>query len=68
MGRKQQTMVPPSAQGGGLLPKIIVGLVLLGVLVLVIKHPSEAAGMATGIGHFVGSAVDGVAAFFRDLA
>ena len=68
MGRKQQTMVPSPVQGGGLLPKVIGGLVVLGVLVLVIKHPSEAAGMATGIGHFIGSAIDGVAAFFRDLA
>lgn len=68
MGRKQQTMVPPTVQGGGLLPKLVGGLVVLGVLVLVIKHPSEAAGMATGIGHFIGSAIDGVAAFIRNLA
>jgi hypothetical protein len=59
---------PGIKSGPGLLTKVIGTLVALGILFLIIKHPSEAAGMATNLVAFVGAAVDGFASFFQHLS
>ena len=66
MARNTGTMIPTPK--GGLLPKIVVTGVVLGILCLVIKHPSDAATMATNIADFIGSAIDGFASFFQHLS
>jgi hypothetical protein len=42
--------------------------VLAAVLMLVIKHPTDAADWVRGIGHVVGSTLDGLSTFFQRLA
>lgn len=58
----------PMAGGTSVMPKVIGTLIALGLLVLVVKHPADAAVWVKGLATWVGSAVDGMAAFFQQLA
>jgi hypothetical protein len=52
----------------GILPKVIWTAVLLAILVMVVKHPDNAAVAAKGLAAFLGSAIDGLAAFLQRVA
>lgn len=64
-GKQQQQLIPAPTGGGKFLPKLISTLVLLAVLALVIKHPTDAANMVTALWAAGASAVDGLATFFQ---
>jgi hypothetical protein len=62
----RRDILPMAGGGAG---KKIVGLLFLAALVVfVVRNPIEAAGVAKSIGHFVASAVDGIATFARQVA
>ncbi len=67
MPKKNQTVLP-AAGGSSVLPKLLGTLLLLGALVVVVKHPADAATWVQALGTWVGGAADGVAAFFQQLA
>ncbi|GAB3580391.1 hypothetical protein GCM10027445_50610 [Amycolatopsis endophytica] len=58
----------PLPTGGSVLPKLVGGLVVLGVLTVVIKHPNDAAVWVRALAEAAGDAIDGVASFFRQIA
>ncbi|WP_216210577.1 hypothetical protein [Amycolatopsis aidingensis] len=58
----------PMPTGSSAKPKVIGTLVALGVLVFVVKYPSEAADAALGLFGLVEAAVEGIAGFIRQLA
>jgi hypothetical protein len=58
----------PMAGGTSVMPKVIGTLIVLGLLVLVVEHPADAAVWVKELAAGVGSVVDGVAAFFQQLA
>lgn len=57
----------PMKTGGGVFGKVIGALVVLAVLTLVVKTPTEAAHWAGSLIHLAGEFIDGVAAFLRSL-
>lgn len=67
---KEETKVaknayPPIKTGTSLLTKLVGLLVLIAVLTLVVKHPTDAATGLKGAGQFVGVVVDGIASFLQ---
>ncbi|RBM22006.1 hypothetical protein DI005_07940 [Prauserella sp. PE36] len=58
---------PGIKTGSGPLPKIIATLVALALLVIVVKHPGDAATLVKDIASFVGNTIDGLVAFFRGV-
>lgn len=66
MAKRNQMVTMPKS--GGVLGKVIGAAILLGLLVLVVKHPSDAADWTKALGDWVGGAIDGIAAFFRQVA
>ncbi|WP_019808224.1 hypothetical protein [Saccharomonospora halophila] len=68
MPKKNQTVLPAAGGGSSVLPKLLGTLLLLGALVVVVKHPADAATWVQTLGTWVGGAADGVAAFFQQLA
>lgn len=63
---KRGTQIPIPT-GGGLLRKIIGLAVVIALLVIVIKHPADAAAAATSAARFVGSVIDGLWSFVQQL-
>jgi hypothetical protein len=63
----KQTPVLPKA-GGGLLMKVVGTVAVVALLTVVVRHPADAATWAKNLGGLVATIVDGVAAFFRQLA
>lgn len=57
----------PMPVGGGSLRKIIGLAVVIALLVIVVKQPAEAAATATSVARFVGSVIDGLWSFVRQL-
>jgi hypothetical protein len=57
----------PAPTRGGVLPKVIGSLVAMAVLVMVVKHPSEAATCAKALISGVGTIIDGIASFVRQV-
>jgi hypothetical protein len=53
--------------GGGVLGKLIGTLIVLAVITLIVKHPTDSATWLTSIFHMLGQAVDGIAGFLHDL-
>jgi hypothetical protein len=53
--------------GGGLLRKIVGLAVVIALLAIVIKHPTDAAAAATSAVGFVGSVIDGLWSFVQQL-
>lgn len=64
MARK--TVLPTT--GGKVLPKLISSLIVVALLAIVIKHPSDAATWAKGFVSWLEGAVDGIATFFQRVA
>lgn len=58
----------PTRTGGGVLGKVIWLLIGLAVLMLIVRNPVDAAGWASGVFHLAGEAVNGIAAFLKNLA
>jgi hypothetical protein len=58
----------PMKTGSGLLSKVIGTVVVLAVLTLVVKHPTNAASFVTGLFHLVSQAIDGISAFLGQIA
>ncbi|WP_435122944.1 hypothetical protein [Amycolatopsis thermoflava] len=67
---KKGAMIPmPTGRSGGeVLPKLVVGAVGLALLVLVIKHPSDAAHWLRDLINFGTGVVDSIATFIRQAA
>jgi hypothetical protein len=57
----------PLPTGGKILPKLISACVGIALLVIVVKHPSDAAVMFKAIGGVLGSAIEGLWTFVRQL-
>ncbi|GAA4866723.1 hypothetical protein [Saccharopolyspora rosea] len=66
MGKSQFPFPMPKA-GSGLLSKVLGGLVLLAVLALVVKHPTDAAEFARNASTALAGAVDGLTTFLRGV-
>jgi hypothetical protein len=60
--------IPGLKTGGGLLSKLILTAVALAVLVLVVKHPAEAASIVKAVAGAVGAIIDGISSFVQHLA
>jgi hypothetical protein len=63
---KRGTQVPMPI-GGGLGRKVIGLAVVIALLVIVIKHPSGAAAVATGAAKFLGGVIEGLWSFVQQL-
>jgi hypothetical protein len=58
-----KNLYPGMKTGGGLVPKVVGGLVLIALITLVIKYPADAARWVHGLG----AVIDGLVTFFRAL-
>lgn len=67
---KKNTMIPMPAShsGGGVLAKVIGGAVVLALLVIVVKHPTDAAGWLKGLIGSGTKVVNGMTSFIRQVA
>jgi len=59
--------IPGLKTGGGILSKMIGTVVVLAILVIVVKHPGDAANFVKTVFGGLGAVVDGVVGFFRAL-
>lgn len=57
----------PLPTGGKTLPKLISALVGVALLVIVVKHPSEAATMLKAAGGVLGDVIEGLWTFVQQL-
>jgi hypothetical protein len=62
-----KNVIPGVTTGGGMLSKVIGTAVVLAVLVIVVKHPTDAASFAKALVGGVGAVIDGLVSFFRSL-
>ncbi|HJQ45587.1 MAG TPA: hypothetical protein VJ870_04570 [Amycolatopsis sp.] len=63
---KKNNMIPMPT-GGSVLPKVYAGVIALGLLAVVIKHPGDAAASAKALFAVASATVDGIASFFQQL-
>ncbi|QWF80445.1 hypothetical protein [Amycolatopsis sp. CA-230715] len=63
-----KSTIPGLKSSGGVLPKLIGLTVLAAVLMLIVKHPANAATWVQSAGDWVGNAVDGLANFIQQCA
>ena len=63
---KRGTQIPMST-GGGPMRKIVGLAVVIALLVIVVKHPAEAASTATSVAGFLGGVIDGLWSFLQQL-
>ncbi|TKG67531.1 hypothetical protein [Prauserella endophytica] len=66
MAKQQLPLMPKT--GSGVLTKLIGTVAVLALVVVIVRHPGDAAAWAKGMGGVITGIVDGVAAFFRQLA
>lgn len=66
MAKRASTQIPMPT-GGGPLRKIIGFAVVIALLVIVVKHPAEAAVVATKVAGLVGAVLDGLWSFVQQL-
>ena len=59
---------PTVVSGGGILSKVVSGLLFLGVLYFVMKHPAQAADLATKLAQWGAAAVEGIAGFLNRVS
>jgi hypothetical protein len=59
--------IPGLKTGGGILSKVIGTVVVLAILVMVVKYPSDAASLVKTIFAGLGTLIDGLVGFFRAL-
>jgi len=62
-----KNVIPGLKTGGGVMSKVIGTAVMLAILVIVIKHPTDAASFAKAFFSGFGAVVDGFVGFFRAL-
>ncbi|PKW13908.1 hypothetical protein [Saccharopolyspora spinosa] len=65
MAKNSLPMMPKA--GGGALSKLLWSLVGVALVVLVVKYPNDAATFAQAAFDLVGSAVEGLVSFFREV-
>lgn len=63
---KNSMPVMPKA-GGGALAKLMWSLVVIALLVLVVKYPTDAAAIARGGFELIGGTVEGLVSFLRQV-
>jgi hypothetical protein len=63
-----RNLIPGLKTGGGLMSKVIGTAVVLAILVMVVRHPTDAASFAKSIFSVLGAIIDGLVSFFRSLA
>lgn len=63
---KRSTQIPIPT-GGGVLRKIVGLAVAIALLVIVVKHPADAAAAATRVASFLIGVIEGVWSFFQQL-
>jgi hypothetical protein len=59
--------IPGLKTGGGILSKAIGTVVVLAILVVVVKYPSDAASLVKTVFAGLGTLIDGLVSFFRAL-
>jgi hypothetical protein len=59
--------IPGLKTGGGVMSKAIGTAVVLAILVIVVKHPTDAASFAKAVFSGLGTVIDGLVSFFRSL-
>lgn len=64
----KNNLMPMPAGGSSVLPKLITTAVLLALLVIVVKHPGDAATWTKALAGGVVDVIDGVASFIRQVA
>ncbi len=62
-----RNVIPGMKTGGGMMAKTIGVAVVLAILVIVVKHPTDAAGFAKTLFSGFGAVIDGFVSFFRSL-
>jgi hypothetical protein len=62
-----RNVIPGLKTGGGVMSKVIGTAVVLAILVIVVKHPTDAANFAKTIFSGLGAVIDGLVSFFRIL-
>lgn len=62
-----RNVIPGMKTGGGIMSKLIGTAVLVAILVIVVKHPSEAAGFAKALFSGAEAVIDGFVNFLRSL-
>jgi hypothetical protein len=63
-----KNMLPMTPNGTGIMSKVIAALVVVAILMLVVKHPSDAAHWVVGAWHLLSTVVGGLADFFGHLS
>ena len=66
MAKRTSSQIPMPT-GGGPLRKVIGLTVVVALLVIVIKHPADAAASATRLAGFMGNVLDGLWSFVQQL-
>jgi hypothetical protein len=61
----KNTVLPAASSSA--LPKAIGTLIMLAILVVVVKHPSDAAEWVKALGGWIGTAADGIAQFMQQV-
>ncbi|WP_410580291.1 hypothetical protein [Amycolatopsis sp. lyj-108] len=67
MSRKSTPQLLSMKSGGGMVKKVLLGLVVLAVIVMVIKFPGDSAELVSDARDNGESVIDGLATFFRAL-
>lgn len=62
-----RNVIPGMKTGGGMMAKTIGVAVVLAILVIVVKHPTDAASFAKTLFSGFGAVIDGFVGFFRSL-
>jgi hypothetical protein len=62
-----KNVIPGMKTGSGMMSKAIGTAVVLATLVIVIKHPTDAASFAKTVFSGFGAVIDGFVSFFRSL-
>lgn len=62
-----RNVIPGLKTGGGIMSKLIGTAVVVAFLVIVVKHPTEAAGFAKALFSGAGTVIDGFVSFLRSL-
>jgi len=57
----------PTKSGGGVLSKVIGTLIVVAALMLVVKHPTDAAAWVHAAGQMAGSVIDGLSILLGQL-
>lgn len=65
---KKNAMIPMPTGGKSVVPKLVGTLVCVALLVIVVKHPGDAASWTKELFSLASGAVDGVVSFIRQVA